>query len=72
MPIFLPAAKALHAHHSDQFMQNVFRQHKVVIAIIKKSVYDQETSALFYYWIKWGFAVYSMMGGLLNKKNSHK
>ena len=40
MPIFWPAAKALHAYHSDQFMQNVPRQHKVVTDIIKKSVYD--------------------------------
>ena len=52
MPIFLPAAKALHAHHSDQFMQNVPRQHKVVTAIIKKSVCDQEISALFNWRIK--------------------
>ena len=47
MPIFLPAAKALRAYNSDQFMQNVPRQHKVVTDIIKKSVYDQEISALF-------------------------
>ena len=42
MPIFLTAANALHAHHSDQFMQNVPRQHKVVTAIIKKSVFKLE------------------------------